>query len=134
MTWKLLSVAALAVAVSACAASAEPGTSQPAAPAVARAAPVALDCAVRATRTAAGLRLEAVIAGEREASGDYDFRIVRDGPAGASDVTQGGPFVVASGDEIVLAATELGRGRARTHAVLTVHDRAGMRCTDEYRS
>ena len=141
---RLMTVAALAL-VTACAAQArtEARTELPpsAAPVVvaeaARAAPEAsplpaVACDIRVTRTAHGLRLEAIAHADRSVHGSYDFVITAQGSGGSSDVTQGGPFDLAAGRSATVGVAEISHRRYR--AVLTLSDADGEICRLERRS
>jgi len=92
----------------------------------------AVACDIRATRTARGLRLEAIAHAERAVRGLYDFVITAQGSGGSSDVTQGGPFDLTAGRSATVGAAEISRGRYR--AVLTLGDADGEFCRSERRS
>ena len=141
---RLMTLSALAL-VTACAAQARteaPTESPPSAtPLVvaeaARIAPKAsvasaVACDILATRTAHGLRLEAIAHADRSVHGAYDFVITAQGSGGSSDVTQGGPFDLAAGRSATVGVAEISRGRYR--AVLTLSDADGELCRLERRS
>ncbi len=127
---KLMTVAALAL-VTACAAQART-ESQPAnavaAPEAARVAPETREsspvtCDIRATRTSHGVRLEAVARTDRALHGTYDFVITARSSSGTSDVTQGGPFDLATGGSATVGVGEISGVRYRV--ALTLSDADG---------
>jgi hypothetical protein len=97
----------------------------------AAAAPVAhADCRIRETKTANGVRLEAIILAASAVYGSYDFTVSAKGPGGASDVTQGGEVDLADGESATVGSAEFSGGRYR--AVLTLNDAGGELCSAEY--
>ena len=141
---RLMTVAALAL-VTACAAQAltdaRTDLPPPAAPVVvaegARAAPEAfirspVACDIRATRTANGVRLEAIARADRAMRGAYNFVITARGSGGSSDVTQGGPIDLTAGRSVTVGVAEI--SSSRFHAVLTLSDANGELCRLERRS
>ncbi|MGE0596447.1 MAG: curli-like amyloid fiber formation chaperone CsgH [Hyphomonadaceae bacterium] len=144
MSRLLMSLMALSAAV-ACSAAARPA-SDTAAPAAqfatapaqeARAAQFAeenMRCEVLATRTAGGVRIEAIAHADRASSGEYSLIVRKSGAGGASDVQQGGEFDVADAASALLGVAEFGVERgARVHARLEVRDADGAVCRDEVR-
>lgn len=95
-------------------------------------APSSVSCDIRATRTAHGVRLEAVAHADRGAGGEYNFVITAQGSGGSSDVTQSGPFDLVAGKSATVGSAEISRGRYR--AVLTLSDADGELCRLERRS
>lgn len=147
---RLMIVAVLAL-VTACAAQARTETghdaSPPPAPVVVAAvratppeagprepdAPSGVRCDIRATRTAHGVRLEAIAHADRAGHGVYDFVITAHGSGGSSDVTQGGRFDMAAGASAAIGTAEISSARYR--AVLTLSDPSGAAlCRLERRS
>lgn len=92
----------------------------------------AVTCDIRATRTAQGLRVEAIAHASREVRGEYEFALTAQGRGGSSDITQGGPFDVAAGRSATIGSAEISRGRFR--AVLTLRDADGELCHLERQS
>ncbi|WP_353256567.1 curli-like amyloid fiber formation chaperone CsgH [Hyphomonas sp.] len=89
-------------------------------------------CKIRATRTADGLRLEAIAQSDQFVPVAYEFSISSNAPGGASDVTQGGEVDLVSGRSATLGVAEIPRGRYR--AVLTIDGPDGELCRLERRS
>ncbi|MEQ9505099.1 MAG: curli-like amyloid fiber formation chaperone CsgH [Hyphomonas sp.] len=114
--------AALALA-SACAAQTPPATHTVSEPGA---------CEIRETRTANGLRLEAVAHADYGLRADYTFKISAHSTDGSSDVTQGGPVDLVAGESAVIGGAEISRGRYR--ALLTLTDAAGELCRLERRA
>ncbi len=79
-------------------------------------------CEIRETRTANGLRLEALAHAGYDLRADYTFEI----SARSTDVTQGGPVDLAAGDSAVIGAAEIPRGAYR--ATLSLADGGGELC------
>lgn len=93
----------------------------------------AVTCDIRATRTALGVRLEAIAHADRAVRGAYAFDITARGAGGSSDVTQGGSFAVeAGGNGAIVGSVEIPSGSYRV--VLTLSDAAGELCRLERRS
>ncbi|MDX2276959.1 MAG: curli-like amyloid fiber formation chaperone CsgH [Hyphomonadaceae bacterium] len=93
----------------------------------------AVTCDIRATRTANGVRLEAIAHADRPVRGAYAFDITARGAGGSSDVTQGGSFAVeAGGNGAIVGSVEIPSGSYRV--VLTLSDAAGELCRFERRS
>ena len=94
------------------------------------AAPAAgADCWIRETRTANGLRLEAIVRADYAVRGSYDFNVTSQGPGGSSDVTQSGEVDLADGESATVGSAEFSGGRYR--AVLTLRDAGGEHCSAE---
>ena len=94
------------------------------------AAPAAgADCWIRETRTANGLRLEAIVQADYAVRGSYDFTVTSQGPGGSSDVTQGGEVDLADGESATVGSAEFSGGRYS--AVLTLRDAGGELCSAE---
>ncbi len=89
-------------------------------------------CKIRETRTADGLRLEAVAVSDHLAQAEYEFSISSNASGGSSDVTQGGAVDLAAGRSATLGVAEIPRGRYR--AVLTLNGPDGELCRLERRS
>lgn len=129
--WKSVLTASALVAASACAASAHPN--------IAPATPIAyesdaVECMVRRTPTLHGVRLEALARGDREAYGDYEFVVTKDGAGGSSDIVQGGEFDLSAGEQL-LGEAEFSMGRRDYYrARLVLRDGGGVVCRDELRS
>jgi len=80
-----------------------------------------LSCDVSATPTSHGVRIEARAHAHEPARGEYSLLISKDGAAGSSDISQGGPFTVAAGAEARLGSAELNLERgAHYRAVLVL--------------
>lgn len=93
-----------------------------------------MHCEIRATRTASGVRLEAIAHGIASATGEYSLVVTKNGAAGSSDISQGGEFDAASG-ETSLGVAEIGLERgASFDAHLSVRDAFGEECETELRS
>jgi len=89
-------------------------------------------CDIRETRTAGGLRLEAIVQADQAVRGEYDFVITALSRGGSSDVTQGGAVNLAAGQGAVVGAAEIPAGSYR--AALTLGDAGGELCRVEHRS
>ncbi len=89
-------------------------------------------CRIHETKTAKGVRLEAVAHAGRSVYGEYDFTINAYSSGGSSDITQGGPVDLAAGERATVGSAEIPRGRYR--AVLTLSDAGGDLCRLERRS
>ena len=129
---KIPLIAAALALVTACAAPAAAPTYALLPPDEARpeAAPAAgADCWIRETRTANGLRLEAIVQADYAVRGSYDFTVTSQGPGGSSDVTQGGEVDLADGESATVGSAEFSGGRYR--AVLTLRDAGGELCSAE---
>ncbi len=84
-----------------------------------------LACTIRAQKVRDGLRLEALVATQHQAAGTYQLMLTKAGPAGSSDVSQGGDFSVLPGTTSVLSGSEISleRGAKLTaKLVLATHD------------
>lgn len=139
----LISVAALA-AIAACAAQSPIAAYADPAPLVAHppikdsvrtayAEPVpSAACKIRETRTANGLRLEAIAQSDHVLQADYEFSISSKAAGGSSDVTQGGGVDLAAGRSATLGVAEIPRGRYR--AEFTLYGPDGELCRLERRS
>ena len=130
MSKLLIAIAALGVI----AASAMPGFADGSMSAASRADAPGVSCEVRMKRTNDGVQLEALVHATRQAAGEYQLIVTKNGPAGSSDVTQGGEFAVGVG-ATVLGSTEFGleaRGRLKAHLILS--DRNGRLCEHEVES
>lgn len=80
-----------------------------------------LACTIQATKVHDGLRLEALVAADHEAAGTYRLVLSKTGPAGSTDVSQGGEFAVMPGTTSVLSGSELSLERgAKLSAKLTL--------------
>ncbi len=92
------------------------------------AAPAAsADCWIRETKTASGVRLEAVVRASDSAYGSYDFSVRSHGPGGGTDVTQSGEVDLADGKSATVGSAEFSGGRYR--AFLTLRDAGGELCS-----
>lgn len=89
-------------------------------------------CKIRATRTADGLRLEAIAQSDHLLQAEYEFSISSKASGGSSDVTQGGGVDLAAGRSATLGVAEIPRGRYL--AVLTLSGPDGELCRLERRS
>ncbi len=126
-----LIAAALAV-VTACAAPAPASTYALLSPDEARpeAKPAAsADCWIRETKTANGVRLEAVVRAKDAVYGSYDFSVTSHGPGGGTGVTQGGEVDFPHGKSATVGSAELSAERYR--AILTLRDASGELCSAE---
>ena len=129
---KIPLIAAALALVTACAAPAPAPTYAllPPDEAPAATAPAAsTDCWIRETRTANGVRLEAIVRADYAVRGSYDFTVTSQGPGGSSDVTQGGEVDLADGESATVGSAEFSGGRYR--AVLTLRDAGGELCSAE---
>lgn len=125
----LFSTAAL-IAVSACAAAAQPNEPSPAPAYAARA-----ECTIAIDETRNGLRFEALARSRDAASGEYEFVLTKEDGGGSSDIVQGGAFALNAGDESMLGRSELSLERnGRYRARLTLWDNSGEVCRAERRS
>lgn len=89
-------------------------------------------CEILATRTSAGLRIEALAYADRASSGEYSLIVTKSGAGGASDITQAGEFDVADAASALLGVAEFNlEPGARVHARLEVRDADGEACSDE---
>ncbi len=66
-----------------------------------------LACSIQAEKVQGGLRLEALVATQHQAAGTYQLTLNKAGPAGSSDVSQGGEFSLLPGTTSVLSGSEL---------------------------
>ena len=131
--WKSVLTATALIAASACTASAHPETTP------VRATPIAyesdaVECMVRRVPTLHGVRLEALARGDRDAYGDYEFVVTKDGAGGSSDIVQEGAFDLSAGEQL-LGEAEFSMGRRDYYrARLVLRDGGGVVCRDELRS
>ncbi|HVK79448.1 MAG TPA: curli-like amyloid fiber formation chaperone CsgH [Verrucomicrobiae bacterium] len=131
--WKSVLTATALIAASACAASAQSG------PSPIRATPIAyesdaVECMVRRVPTLHGVRLEALARGDRDAYGDYEFVVTKDGAGGSSDIVQEGAFDLSAGEQL-LGEAEFSMGRRDYYrARLVLRDGGGVVCRDDVRS
>lgn len=134
---KLFLSAAVAAILGACAAAAPASVSAapPHTQTVAEATKdTGVSCAIRATRTAHGLRLEPVATSAKAFAGDYEFTLAKNGGGGSSDVSQGGPFSVEAGRSLTLGASEISLGKdGHLRATLVVRNADGEICRTDYR-
>lgn len=80
-----------------------------------------LACTIQATKVRGGVRLEALVATQHKAAGTYQLMLTKAGPAGSSDVSQGGEFAVMPGTTSVLSGSEISLERgAKLMAKLTL--------------
>jgi hypothetical protein len=95
-----------------------------------------LSCTIHATNVRNGLRLEALVAADREATGTYRLTLSKAGPAGSSDVSQGGEFAVMPGSTAILGGSELSLERgAKLSAKLTLATKGSdVDCEAEFES
>lgn len=94
-----------------------------------------VSCELKLKRTSDGVQLEAWVRALRATAGEYQLIVTKIGPAGSSDVSQGGEFAVGAGSATVLGSTEFGlEPRARLRARLTLSDRHGRLCRHEIES
>ena len=89
-------------------------------------------CKIRETRTAQGMRLEALIHADRSVYGDYDFTITAYNKGGSSDISQGGAVDLVAGERATVGSAEIPRGRYL--ATLTVRDGRHTLCSLERRA
>jgi hypothetical protein len=95
----------------------------------------AVDCDVRVARSARGVALRGILRANTAASGDYRFVVTKSGGGGSSDISQGGPFALAAGEEAVVGSADLSMERgARWRAVLTLERDGVVICRREARS
>lgn len=66
-----------------------------------------LACTIQAENVQGGLRLEALVATQHHAAGTYQLTLAKVGPAGSSDVSQGGEFSRLPGATSVLSGSEI---------------------------
>jgi hypothetical protein len=86
-------------------------------------------CWIRETKTANGMRLEAVVRAYSAVYGSYDFSVTSQGPGGGTDVTQGGEVVLTDGKSTTVGSAEFSGGRYR--ALLTLRDAGSELCSAE---
>lgn len=86
-------------------------------------------CSIRETKTANGVRLEAVVWAHTPVYGRYDFSVTAHGPGGGTDVTQGGEVDLTDGKSATIGSAEFSGGRYR--ALLTLRDAGGELCSAE---
>lgn len=87
------------------------------------------DCTIRETKTANGVRLDAVLRAHAAVYGTYDFSVTSQGPGGGTDVTQGGAVDLTDGKSATVGSAEFSGGRYR--ALLTLRDAGGELCSAE---
>ena len=87
------------------------------------------ECWIRETKTANGVRLEAVVRANDAVYGSYDFSMTSYGPGGGTDVTQGGEVDLTHGKSATVGSAEYSGGRYR--AFLTLRDAGGELCSAE---
>lgn len=87
------------------------------------------NCRIRETPTANGLRLEAIVTADHAVYGEYEFIIEAKGSGGSSNISQGGPVELASGERATVGSAEVSARRYR--AFLTLSDADGALCTAE---
>lgn len=93
------------------------------------AAYTSVTCEVRSRRTANGLLIQARAFADRDITGEYDLVITKSGPAGSSDISQGGALDLAAGSSALLGENEISVERgARVRATLTLRDDDGQLC------
>ena len=129
--------------VTACSASAGPYATPNAAPAAASPSaetaatvPARADatCDIRTTRTAHGVRIDAVAHATRPFAGTYELLVRANGGGNASDIVQQGPVERMSSGEVMLASSEIGAAhRGHADATLTLRDADGAVCRVERR-
>ncbi len=86
-------------------------------------------CDIRETKTAKGVRLEAVARSDQALRGTYDFVVTAQTSGGLSDISQGGEIDLAARQQATVGSAEIPRGRYR--AVLTLRDATGELCSSE---
>ena len=86
-------------------------------------------CWIRETKTANGLRLEAVVQAHAAVYGTYSFSVTAQGPGGGTDVAQGGEVDLTDGQSATVGSAEFSGGRYR--ALLTLRDAGGELCSAE---
>lgn len=89
------------------------------------------ECEIRAFDLPGGvMRLESVVYGAPGAYGSYQVSMVRSGPGGTSNVSQGGDYEIGPDGDAVVSVTEVNRGpRDRYSAVMTIDSASGpYRC------
>ncbi len=85
-----------------------------------------LACTIQAKKVQGGLRLEALVATQDQAAGTYQLTLTKAGPAGSSDISQGGEFSLMPGTTSVLSGSELSLERgAKLTAKLALTTTAG---------
>ncbi|MGE0742893.1 MAG: curli-like amyloid fiber formation chaperone CsgH [Hyphomonadaceae bacterium] len=90
-----------------------------------------VDCSIETTRTAHGVRLEAVASSDID--GAYEFVVRKSGGGGSSDINQSGDFGVGRDQVLGEAEFNLERGASyRAELILTGAD--GVVCSDVRRS
>ncbi len=93
-----------------------------------------LACTIQATKVRGGVRLAALVATQHKAVGTYQLTLTKAGPAGSSDVSQGGDFAAMPGTTSVLSGTEISLERgAKLLAKLTLATNDGdVACEAEF--
>ena len=94
-----------------------------------------VSCELKLKRTSHGVQLEAWVRALQATAGEYQLIVTKIGPAGSSDVSQGGEFSVGARSATVLGSTEFGlerHGRLKAHLILS--DRHGRLCEHEIES
>jgi hypothetical protein len=90
-----------------------------------------LDCDIDIDRTANGIRITPVVHSDRTLNGEYTLVITKDGGAGSSDISQGGPFDVSRGESVRLGSSEFSMERgASFRATLKVRANGREVCRD----
>lgn len=88
-------------------------------------------CDIDVDRTSNGIRVTPIIRADTSMSGEYSLVITKDGAAGSSDISQGGPFDAARGERVRLSASEFSMERGATfRAVLKVRSGGREICRD----
>ena len=84
-----------------------------------------LACTINAQKVHDGLRLEALVATQQPSAGTYQLTLAKTGPAGSSEISQGGDFSALPGTTSVLSGSDISleRGAKLTaKLVLATHD------------
>jgi hypothetical protein len=106
---RLSTMTALAMALGCASASAAGATAPPTAPFK----PV--QCEIRSTRVPGGIALETLATAQKRVAGTYRLVVTKNGPAGTSDIVQGGAFRAGRGKDTVLGSVELGIERGASY-------------------
>lgn len=80
-----------------------------------------LSCSIQQELTDGAVRLRGIAGGTGAGQGRYAFRVAKTGPAGTSNISQGGEFLLGAGSGASVGQVSLGlEPEARYEAVLTV--------------
>ncbi|MDX2309500.1 MAG: curli-like amyloid fiber formation chaperone CsgH [Hyphomicrobium sp.] len=83
-----------------------------------------VSCEIRATKSNAGVDLEAVVTSAKATTGTYKLMVSHSGVGGASDIEQAGDFTLEAGETAVVGEASVG-GADVVRAKLSVSTAAG---------